>query len=249
MCARRLPWWRKELHLLESSTQATPRSNLGSKSSAHFLAIPIKQLYIPLLQPSQQSSKRTPTCRICAQQPVLRRYSTNTASSIFGGGLPVGRYPPPPQHFPGLPWALLLRRNSSRVCRGFQDKRCLVRASLSNGLLARAARIRSRKGEAPGRASRGASGVGLSAWASAFLMLRPHRSSEIKRRTTSMPAKDLAASRVPRLWLQDRYPIVAVTICAGIMGRFAMLAYRLHQRRSFLVSVNGTLLSIEDLPL
>src|SRR5262249_56205928 len=76
---------------LESSTQATARSNLGSKSSAHFLAIPIKQLYIPLLQPEQQSSKRTPTCRICAQQPLLRRYWTNTASSIFGGGLPVDR--------------------------------------------------------------------------------------------------------------------------------------------------------------
>src|SRR5262245_51330786 len=93
MCARRLPWWRKELHLLESSTQATRRSNLGSKSSAHFLAIPIEQLHIPLLQPSQQSSKRTPTCRICAQHPLLGRYSTNTASSIFGGGLPVDRYP------------------------------------------------------------------------------------------------------------------------------------------------------------
>src|SRR5262249_51787558 len=55
-----------------------------------------------------------------------------------------------------------------------------------------------------------------------FLMLRPHRPSEIKRRTTSMAAKDLAASRVPRLWPQDRYPIVAVAICAGIMGRFAI---------------------------
>src|SRR5262249_57568642 len=55
-----------------------------------------------------QSSKRTPTCRICAQQPILRRYPTNTASSIFGGGLPVDRYPPPPQHFPGLPWALCI---------------------------------------------------------------------------------------------------------------------------------------------
>src|SRR5262249_49495 len=32
---------------------------------------------------------RTPTCRICAQQPILRRYPTNTASSIFGGGLPA----------------------------------------------------------------------------------------------------------------------------------------------------------------
>src|SRR5262249_29075967 len=55
-----------------------------------------------------QSSKRTPTCRICAQQPILRRYPTNTASSIFGGGLPVDRYPPPLQHFPGLPWALCI---------------------------------------------------------------------------------------------------------------------------------------------
>src|SRR5262249_54460213 len=91
MCARRLPWWRKELHLLESSTQPTRRSNLGSKSSAHFLAIPIKQFYIPLLQPLQQSSKRIPTFRICAQTRLLRRYPTNTASSIFGGGLPVDR--------------------------------------------------------------------------------------------------------------------------------------------------------------
>src|ERR1700680_2408803 len=49
MSALRLRWSRVEKRLLGSSTQPTPRSTPGSRSSELFPPIPIPQSYIPLL--------------------------------------------------------------------------------------------------------------------------------------------------------------------------------------------------------